>query len=435
MFKNKMVKKLFLYFAVALLLFSIVVGSVFILLFKNHTMNINKDSMLESATSISETVSSYLDEDQGMMGYGSFLRSIEYLAGGNVWIIDRDLNIITSGQHGKIAGYTYTYNNLPENAESIVEQVFEDNTVYSEEFSEVLSQTTLSLGVPIKNSSDEIVGVVLLHSPVAGIRSAIYQGILLLGISVVAALILSFILSIWLSKRFTDPIILKEAEDSVKLEKIRRDFVANVSHELKTPITVIRGSAEALKDGVITDKEKVQEYYGQIISESKYLQSMVGDLLDLSKLQNADFPMEIEEINIADVLQDAVRSIGGIAESRGIKINADIKIIGMNIVGDYGRLRQMLIIILDNALKFSAKSSEIDVYCEENSITIKDYGLGIPADEIPYIFDRFRKSRSEANKEGTGLGLAIAKQIADRHNMSLTVKSEFGTGTEFTVSF
>jgi signal transduction histidine kinase len=430
-----MTKKLFVYFSAALLVFSVLIGALFMILFKDYTVKVNRSNMLKTATSIAEAVSSYLDEGHGGMGYGSVLRSIEYVAGGNVWIIDKNYNIITSGHHGMGAGQAYTYRELPTNAESVVEQVFHDNAVYSEEFSGLLSQSTLTLGVPIKNSIGYIIGVVLYHSPIKGINNAASQGILLLGISLASALLVSFLLSVWLSKRFTNPIILKEAEDAVKLDRIRRDFVANVTHELKTPITVIRGSAEALKDGVVTDTDKMKEYYNQIISESQYLQSMVGDLLDLSKLQNADFPIEKKIIDITDVLEDAIRSVRGIAASKGIQINAAFIRKGINIVGDYGRLRQMLIIMLDNAVKFSAAGKAIDVFCGESFIKIRDYGIGISGAELPNIFDRFHKSRSEENKEGTGLGLAIAKQIADRHNISLSVTSKVGEGTECTVSF
>jgi signal transduction histidine kinase len=435
MFKNHMTKKLFAYFAVTLLVFSMLIGIVFIFLFNDYTVKVNRNNMLKTANSIAESVSPYLEEGRGGMGYGSILRAIEYVAGGNVWIIDENLNIITNGYHGKGAGKGYTYRQLPANAENVVEQVFHDNAVYSEEFSGLLSQSTLTLGVPIKNGSGNVIGVVLLHSPIEGINNTVAQGITLLGISLASALLVSFFLSVWLSKHFTSPILIKEAEDAIRLDKIRRDFVANVTHELKTPITVIRGSTEALKDGVVTDAVKISEYYDQIIKESTYLQSMVGDLLDLSKLQNPDFPIDKNSIDITDVLEDAIRSVRGIADSKGIQINAEFFKRGIHIVGDYGRLRQLLLILLDNAVKFSPADKAVDVYCGENVIQIRDYGVGIPEDELPYIFDRFHKSRSEENKEGTGLGLTIAKQIADRHNMSLCVTSKVGQGTEFSIYF
>jgi signal transduction histidine kinase len=162
---------------------------------------------------------------------------------------------------------------------------------------------------------------------------------------------------------------------------------------------------------------------------------LVGDLLDLSKLQNSDFPIEKEPIDLYDVLEDAVRSVRGLADAKDIQLKTEFLQKGVNFIGDYARLRQMLIILFDNAIKFSAPGKTIEIYCGDSFIRIRDHGAGIPEAEIPYIFDRFHKSRDEMNKEGTGLGLAIAKQIADRHGISLGVTSKVGVGTEFTVSF
>jgi signal transduction histidine kinase len=435
MFKNQMTKRLFRYFATALLVFAVLLGAVFIFLFRDYTVRVNKSNMLKTATSIAETVSSYMETGQNGMGYGSVIRSIEYVAGGNVWVIDEENNIITGGHHGMGAGQTVVYRELPANADSVVRQVFRDNAVYSEEFSGLLSQSTLTLGVPVKNGAGDVIGVVLFHSPIEGVNSAVLQGVFLLGISLAAALVASFLLAVWLSKRFTGPILLKEAEDAIRLDRIRRNFVANVTHELKTPITVIRGSAEALRDGVITDKDQIRTYYSQIVSESKVLQSMVGDLLDLSKLQNADFPMDKETLDLTDVLEDAVRSVRGLAFAKAIDLKTEIAKKGISFIGDYGRLRQMLIILLDNAVKFSEPGQAIEISCGENFIRIRDYGIGIPEAELPFIFDRFHKSRDERNREGTGLGLAIARQIAERHALSLRVTSKVGEGTEFTIGF
>jgi sensor histidine kinase regulating citrate/malate metabolism len=231
MFENHMTKKLFAYFTAALVIFAAVVGPVFMFLFRDYTVKVTRRNMLKTATSIAETVSSYLENGHGGMGYGSIIRTVEYVAGGNVWVIDKNYDIITSGRHKMGSAQAFTYRELPVNAESVVEQVFRDNAVYSEEFSGFLSQSTLTLGVPIKNSAADVIGVVLFHSPIEGINNAVLQGILLLGISAASALLVSFLLSVWLSKRFTDPIILKEAEDAIKLDRIRRDFVANVTHE------------------------------------------------------------------------------------------------------------------------------------------------------------------------------------------------------------
>lgn len=438
--KNKIALKLSLYFAVALLAFSVIIGSVFMAIFKNHTVEIHKTELSDRAEKIASTVSEYMDinNSQGSghgngqsgsqgSGYGAYFRFIQDIAGADVWIVDENLNLITAGQ-GMSTKQT-VYADLPENADKLVQEVFTDKTVFSEDFSSLLTQPALTVGVPIK-SNDEIIGVVLLHSSIHGINEAVTEGRKTLIISIVIALFLAFLLSLWLSKKFTQPIISKEAEDALRLEKIRRDFVANISHELKTPITVMRGSLEALVEEIVSDPETVKEYHKQMLSETLFLQRLVGDLLDLSKLQNTDFAIEKQELSMCYLFDDVVRSVTPLADKKKISINA--KTDGnCKMQGDYGRLRQMLMIVIDNAIKFSPENSNIEIEMKNKILTIKDYGVGIPQEELPNIFERFYKSRSEQNKTGTGLGLAIAKQIADRHDIILTAKSEVGKGTEF----
>ena len=230
---------------------------------------------------------------------------------------------------------------------------------------------------------------------------------------------------------------MRKAEvESEKLEKMRQDFVANISHELRTPVTVIRGSLEALCDGIVTDSDKVTEYHRQLLGESIYMQRLVNDLLDLSRLQNPDFSINITEFNLYDCVSDAVRSGRRIATEKGINIefNYDNCIYIVN--GDYDRVRQMLLIIIDNAVKFTDNNeNSVVVDMKEGCISITNTGVGIKSEELPMVFERFYKSRSEKNKNGTGLGLAIAKQIASRHSVGISVSSVEGGETTFKFVF
>jgi signal transduction histidine kinase len=215
-------------------------------------------------------------------------------------------------------------------------------------------------------------------------------------------------------------------------------LISNVSHELRTPITVIRGSLEALRDKVITDPSKVQIYYDQMLSESKALQRLVGDLLDLSRLQNADFYIEKSDQNILDILYDVIRSGEHIASKKNISIVFENTAQDLVVRGDFGRIRQMIMIILDNAIKFSSAHGKIDIKLYQTdtlNISIADQGPGIEKEMLPYIFDRFHKTKSPDNKDGTGLGLAIASQIALRHDAQIIAQSEKGEGSLFTIKF
>lgn len=471
MLNNKIALKLSLSFALALIIFSIIISGVFLVLFKQYTVDLHKTQLQNYAQSLAQSLSS--GRRYNGMGYGEHLYFSSEIMGYNVWIVDENMNVITprNMQHHKMMHANYTFSELPPNASEVIREVFQDKTVFSEGFSDVLSQLTLTVGVPIKDANGKVWGAVLLHSPVEGTTDGIYQGLMILGISIILALIIVLALAILFSYFFTKPLTkmksvamqlaegnyqakcnikqknevgelanvmdllagrLDEAsKESLKLEQMRKDFVSNISHELRTPVTVIRGSLEALCDKIITDPKQIDEYHLQMLNEAKFLQRLVGDLLDLSRLQNPDFAIEKQELNLNDVISDVVRSARQIAKNKNININIDLKNPNLKISGDYGRLRQMFLIILDNAIKFSFANNKVDVLAKNDTIIIRDYGIGINEKDLPHIFDRFYKTHGEHNKVGTGLGLAIAKQIAERHNIELIAQNNFDGGAKF----
>ena len=221
---------------------------------------------------------------------------------------------------------------------------------------------------------------------------------------------------------------------------MRQNFIANISHELRTPITVIRGSIEAICDGIIKDPEQLKDYNEQILSDSIHLQRLVNDLIDLTKLQNTDFSIDKSTINLFEIINDAVRSMKNISTKKGVKINFSLENAIEEdrylFVGDYQRIRQMIIIVLDNAIKFSNENQGVDILLkkENNKYELKicDSGRGIDSKNIGKIFNRYHKSNTEENKNGMGLGLAIANEIAIRHNIEIIVESEPYIKTVFT---
>jgi signal transduction histidine kinase len=480
---NRIALKLGLYFTAALLTFSVVIGGVFTILFRDHTVEIYKNELENRAKNISKTLIDLLSsggtgKGQGQSagsGYRSYIKLINEIAMADVWIVDEELELITPGQG---QGGNFTYADLPENADVIIDEAMSGKTAFSESFSTYFEDPVITVGVPIINDDGSIGGVVLLHSPVIGIDSAVDKGMIILLISIAASLVIALFLSVLLSLKFTRPLNIMDnnamkladgdytarnlikrndeigdlaekmdflaeklyisAKNNEKLENLRRDFVANVSHELKTPITVIRSSLEALLDEVVTDPVKIKDYYIQMLGESLGLQRLVSDLLDLSKLQNSDFFMEMEDVDISEVLEDAVESAKNIAPEKRLEFIYNKEAKACVIKGDSYRLRQMFMIVLDNAVKFSAKRGKIHVGLKTNNemtATVRDEGNGIDKEDLPFIFDRFHKTKAKNNTEGTGLGLAIAKQIAQRHSIIITAVSEPGKGTEFVFIF
>ncbi len=470
--KNRIAIKLTIYFSIILLLFSLVIGGIFTLLFRNHAIEIYKTDLEKKATVISSSLSGYMSNDTSGQhrGYGAYIRFLNEIAMTDVWVVDQDLELITINNN---AYHNYVYSDLPADAEKVVANVFKGKNTFSEGFSELLDVPTITIGVPIY-SEGKILGALLLHSPIEGMTQATFQGFGILLISILIALALSFLLSAIFAISFSRPLkkmklaavkltdgdytaktdvaqkdeigelahaidtlstrLDEASKESEHLAQLRRDFIANVSHELRTPVTVIRGSLEALCDEVVKDPASVKKYHGQMLNESIYLQRLVDDLLDLSRLQNTDFLIEMREINLCELLSDAVRTTQHIAKKKKVKIEYNQSEELCKIEGDYGRLRQMFLIILDNAIKFSPEKGAVTVSLNKNTVSIKDNGSGISEEDLPYIFDRFYKVQSEENKDGSGLGLSIAKQIAERHSVDISVNSS-KDGTEFLFEF
>lgn len=355
---------------------------------------------------------------------------------------------------------------LPQKVQEVIKKAFSGETVVSSDFNPMLEHKSITVGTPIFNKDKSISFVLLLHSPERGLRNAIHNSIKLFVVSILIAIIIAAVAGIILSISFTKPLkkmndavqqmgngnynthtgvyqknelgelartldVLADrlkyaADESAQLEKSRQNFLTNISHELRTPVTVIRGSLEALCDGVVTEQNQVQEYHNQMLMETKHLHSLVNDLLELSRLQAVDFKIEKKPFDITCALNDAVRAIKKTKEGKNTNIVLKKESSPKEQVGDYSRVRELFLIILDNAIKFSVDAlphSEVNIVVQEHSISITDNGIGIPRELLPHIFERFYTTKSFNNKDGTGLGLAIAKEIAERHGYSINVQS------------
>ena len=555
-FKNKIFIKLLSYFGLSLLLFSIVIGSIFGYIYIQNTVSLHKKDLVERAYKISTTLSKMwfedgnenlenkdrkppsketssekpvrrekpkivgningkafennvienirknetekrpeeknskkllderhfhrhriVDEKDNNVKIFRSMRMIEDIAMGEVWIVDAKTGNIVQGRNEK--GQPLSYLKLPPNAEETIKKAISGETTTTENFNDYLNENSITVAVPIKNGQT-IEGVVLLHSPVKYMSSALKSGIYTLIFSILAALILASISAVWLSISFTKPLnkirdtttelakgnyevttqvnqsdeigelaksidklalqLDKSSKESERFEKMRQNFIANISHELRTPITVIRGSIEAICDGIISNPEQLKDYNEQILSDSIHLQRLVNDLIDLTKLQNTDFSIDKSTINLFEIINDAVRSMKQISTKKGVKINFSaenaIEEDRYLFVGDYQRIRQMIIIVLDNAIKFSNENQKVDILLKKENkkyeLKICDSGRGIDPENIGEIFNRYHKSNTEENKNGMGLGLAIAKEIALRHNIEIFVKSVPNIKTVFT---
>lgn len=235
-------------------------------------------------------------------------------------------------------------------------------------------------------------------------------------------------------------ILIQDVTEIRKLERMRKDFVANVSHELKTPLTSIKGFIETLKDGAAED-EKIRSKFLDIIDiEANRLTLLVQDLLLLSEIENKHNAMKQEKIDVNKSIQEVNLFLGELAKQKEIKIIGEVNENLPNIYGSLSWFKQMLINLIDNAIKYTPQGGEIKVtgYCNRNNlvIKIKDTGIGIDKEHISRLFERFYRVDKARTRQigGTGLGLAIVKHIVLSFNGKIKVKSEVNQGTEFKIT-
>ncbi|MER2131413.1 MAG: two-component system histidine kinase PnpS [Carnobacterium inhibens] len=233
-------------------------------------------------------------------------------------------------------------------------------------------------------------------------------------------------------------VLLYDITEIRRLEKVRTDFVTNASHELKTPITALKGFSETLLDGAMEDKEVLKQFLEIMLAESSRLDFLVNDILELSKLEQKQVPMNIQEINLTETVLSTIQLVKQTADNKQMKLNV-IEEDNLLITGDSSRLKQILANLINNAVVYTQEKGKVTVTIKKENdyavIRVSDNGIGIPEDEQDRIFERFYrvdKARSR-NSGGTGLGLSIVKYLIENLNGSISVESKLGLGTTFIV--
>ena len=231
--------------------------------------------------------------------------------------------------------------------------------------------------------------------------------------------------------------LMRDVSEGQRMEQLRREYVANVSHELRTPLTGIRGMVEPLIDGCYDTEEERLECYRIIWKETIRLEKLVGEMLDMSRLQDGRIKVELEPLELPGILEAAVRGMKPIADEAGVCLGVETDGSSLSCMGNEDRITQVLVILIDNALSFTPRGGRVTVFArdgeEEVFVGVRDTGCGIEPKDLPMIFERFYKvDKSRMGTMGTGLGLSIAKLVVKLMGGDITVKSEVGEGTEFT---
>lgn len=235
-------------------------------------------------------------------------------------------------------------------------------------------------------------------------------------------------------------IVFKNITEQYKIDKLQREFVANVSHELKTPITTIKSYAETLLDGALEERQVAEDFLHVINSESDRMSRLVSDLLRLSRMDYEQTKWLKEKINIKDMLDQISKKLSIQAKNKNITMHLKVSSNDMNVLFDRDGFEQIVLNIAGNAIKYTPEDGNVWVEAYKNNknviISIKDDGIGIPSEDQTRVFERFYRVDKARSRDlgGTGLGLSIAKQIAEAHNSILTINSELNKGTEVLIT-
>ncbi len=339
-------------------------------------------------------------------------------------------------------------------------------------FEGVSDMQTLSLVKPIMNNS-ATEGILLVHIDMSAANASIsqvYMDVLLVALIAIVAAVLTVY---YLTPRITKPITDMEytvrkyskgdldarlpdagsdevarlaksfntmAGELSNLEATRRSFVANVSHELRSPLTSIRGFLEAMNDGVIPTEE-YGKYLTIVIDETTRMADMVNDLLDLARIESGQTVLNMRPFDINALVTRTLFTFEARINAKALEVDVDLVNSPCIVEADEDQIAQVVRNLIDNAIKYAPEKSTLSIQTRIDGrksvqVCVKDEGPGIPEEDIPHIFDRFykvEKAHTPSKKSGTGLGLAIVKRIIDQHDESISVENDNGAVFSFSL--
>lgn len=342
-------------------------------------------------------------------------------------------------------------------------------------FTQQMGSEVLTIGVPIRyqdiTQKDVTIGAVFMLTKMQAMNTAIGNMYRHITTSAAISMILGMVLISLMSTRISRPLVQmnqiagyiargnfdKKADvksrDEIgqlaqsfnamavelkKQEDLRASFVANVSHELRSPLTSIHGFAQGMLDGTVEQKD-YQKYLGVIVGETRRLNKLIRELLDLSQIESGKFPLNKQNFDINELISRVLITFEDKIVNKSLEIDVDYRQDKAMVTADPDRIEQVIINLLDNAVKFTGEGGRIRIWTHGASdkilIGISDNGPGIPEEDQPYIWERFYKvDKSHTGKKGTGLGLSIVKKIIDQHGERITLQSQSGSGAVFVFS-
>jgi signal transduction histidine kinase len=453
-------RRLISYFTLVIVVFAVVMGLIFGLSYQRQTKNTVKFDLQRYSTQIVAMV----EESGSFEGHQSHVQELlesAKLDNVQVWVVDPLGEIFRLTPIKMGMGMMRDISNLNGATRALIGDVLDGKEVSTDNVRGVFDRDVLTVGTPIHDNGT-IIGGLFISASADDINAISWNGVRLMVIALIIGVLIAVLLGYLLSKRFITPLqkanlaidtlaggnytvkmsrdsddemgqladnitilssrLAKAKTQSDNLEKMRQNFIADITHELRTPVTVIRGLAEGVKDGVYEDPKAVSD---QIITETLAMQRLIKDLLELSKLEDPDFTIERQPVELHHVLSDIIRSMTPLLAPKALTLSTSIAQGDWTLQADAQRLRQLFLIVLDNAVKYSPHGADIELKAEQHDssiiLSITDHGPGMTPEQLQTLFQRYHST------SGNGIGLALAKKIADRHGITIHVDSTVGS--------
>lgn len=453
----------FLFLSIALFI-SVVVYATYVtrnVMVKDKTKVLTNEALLIA----DQTVSGYF---RGSISRREFVNNLDYYSktlDASIWIVD-DKGIVVASSAA---------NSHPEAPKNIffLNQDFDitASQSFAGNFYEHFNEDVITVALPII-IDDENSGMLFVHSTEQELREVQSNIIRAIYVPFLIMIIISFIVLGIISNRIMRPMkkINEAAEQYAtgnfdikldinsdneigqlataleymaselsKLDEYRKDFISNISHDFRSPLTSIKGYVEAIQDGTIPP-EKQDRYLKIVVNETNRLSKLTTSLLELNKYDSYGIWLVAKDFDIVDLVREAINTFEGKCIEKGVKIWLNNHLEHAEVYADKTKIQQVIYNLLDNAIKFTPEGKSIYVTLTEKNekifVSVKDEGCGISKEDLQKIWVRFYKADSSRgkDKQGTGLGLSITKEIIKAHNENINVVSTEGVGTEFTFS-
>lgn len=443
-----------------ILVTTLTMGILMSFLIRNYVVESRRTELIQKGVGAVSLITPFL-QSGGNLGT---LESISELVGANAWLMDNSGRVLAGRAPER------WLRRLAENPDEI--STFFSGTVQSwVRTGRKQADPAIVAIIPVPNTSPP--SSLFLYAPITGVTRAADAVERLLLFSLLTGMAAAIGIGFLISRNLTKPIenIIISADTFAKgnfdtrtqvtgsdeigrlgqtfnsmaqaiagLEQNRRDFLANVSHELKTPVASIQALAESLADGLVTDQSHKQRYLANIVAETGRIDRLLNDLLDMSQLESGELRLKVENLDLAALVTSHIDSHLHLFSGRQIRISINAQPNLPKVKADPHRLGQVLTNLLSNAARYSPDGSEIKLALTASNsrvaLSVTDQGPGVPAADLPYIFDRFyRVEKSRVRSDGgTGLGLAISKKLMTAMEGHIAVSSIEGEGATFTIT-